>query len=653
MATVRLYANKSAIIDSASQSSNNHSAASTTSPSTQYLAVGFDTLPEVYWFNKLQTLWCYVYVASAKDTLPDKITARYFLSPFDENSITYANKPTSEFCCQITPIYSLIPQFVRGYDDGSWGSKPINMARNGCLFQSVDCILQTSRGSNKPYIELDLQDALVGLQLSDLSPAEGAFVQKNKASIFSWNAAVSEDDQCYGEVAVKSAVFRWKNESGTTRAINAGSSLSLEVPANTFSGSSIQWQVEVTANSGVVTTSDWVTVSTAEPTSSAIAKSPKNTAIDGTAENVFFWEHVISTGTAQTAFEIQSSPDNKTWKTILTGTTKATSAVIPSDTLAGGDLYWRVRTFNSDGVAGAWSEAAHAIVIAAPDVPALTITDNAPRFSLRWQQSGQQAYELQVDGLTLVKRFGEESNYSHGEYLRAGSHTVQIRIQNKYGLWSDWGRAALQITNTDGPGIELRADANNVVTLNWSTDGEYDKFLIYRNGKLIGKTATNSFTDYFAIGNVDYHVRGVYTDSGSYTMSNGVEVNASAPCIMISSVNEPLWQKLKLSKGSLRSTGLSASHSVTYLHHVGAALPSAEIGEAVSMTYELDCAFRASDMDAARVFEALLGKLVCVKEPGGERYIGVLDSLSKENVGRLYRSYKARIALVDWEEGAT
>lgn len=98
---------------------------------------------------------------------------------------------------------------------------------------------------------------------------------------------------------------------------------------------------------------------------------------------------------------------------------------------------------------------------------------------------------------------------------------------------------------------------------------------------------------------------------------------------------------------------MSASRSVTYLHHVGAALPSAEIGEAVTMTYNLDCAFKTSDLEAAKAFEALLGQLVCIKEPGGERYVGVLDSLSKENVRRLYRSYTATITLVDWEEGAT
>ena len=332
-------------------------------------------------------------------------------------------------------------------------------------------------------------------------------------------------------------------------------------------------------------------------------------------------------------------------------TTSDTSVVIPANTLTGGDLYWRVRTYNTDGVAGEWSESAHCIVVAAPDAPLISIVDTAPRFSIRWQQSGQQGYEIMLDGKLIAKKWGETSSYKYDGYLTPGSYTVQVRIQNQYGLWSDWGSAALPITNTEGAAITLYAEADNVARLQWSTTEAYDAYLIYHDGQLIGRTQAMTFTDHFAMGRVSYEVRGVYETAGNYTLSNAVSVEASVDALMISPVKDPAWQKIPLSTSSLRSRSHSATKSVTYLHYTGTALPSAEIGEALDKTYRFDAAFPQTAKAAADAFEALIGKLVCVKDPDGYRIVGVLGTHSL-TANPFYRSYSCTVTLVDWKEGA-
>ena len=404
----------------------------------------------------------------------------------------------------------------------------------------------------------------------------------------------------------------------------------------------------MTANSGAVTESAWTTTEVKEPVSSASVVSPVSSVLDGTAEQTFVWEHIISNGTAQYAFDLQTSPDNATWTTIRSQITDATSTTFAAGTFDAGDLWWRVRTYNLSNIPSEWSEAAHCIVIASPDTPVITADDASPRFVLRWQQSGQQAYELMVDGEVIAKTHSAESIYRHDGYLEPGTYTVRVRIQNKFQMWSEWGTANLQIKNVEGAAIQLAASGENEVRLNWSTSGTYSSYLVYRNGAKIGETADSAFVDHFAVGEASYQVRGIYRDSGNYTMSNMATVTIVPKTLMIAAIDNPVWISMPLSASSLRSTGLTASQSVTYTHFIGSGLPDAEIGEAVSKTYNLECAWLSTDLTHIGQFEALLGKAVCVKTPSQRRIVGVVSQMSvREN--RFYVAYTVPITEVRWE----
>lgn len=652
--TARVYANASAEINSDEPSTNlGTSTVTSGTKGISYLLMSFAALPDAVLYCKIVSACIGVYMQAWNHSSSSLSRATDALEDvFDEKTVTYNSRPGNfggsfgykKAYSADVPGYFLSPEVnnlttIR------------NVVNYGVQVDVGYIQMQTSRGTYKPYLEIVYDDSSVSaFKFTRLRPSEGTYIDKNAANVFDWS--VSPTISTIGTLSQTNAVLEWRNgTSGTINQVQCGANASVTLPAGTLVGNDIQWRVTVTASSGVQTVSDWISLDTTEPTGTSNVVSPKNAVLDGTADNTFTWEHIISTGTAQTAFDLQTSPDGVTWTTLRSMTTSETSVVIPANTLTGGDLYWRVRTYNTDGVAGEWSEAAHCIVVAAPAAPLVSIVDTAPRFSIRWQQSGQQGYEIMLDGQLIAKKWGETSFYQYDGYLTPGSYEVKVRIQNQYGLWSEWGSASLPIANTEGAAITLYAEADNVVRLQWSTTGAYDAYLIYRDGQLIGQTQEMTFTDNFAMGAVVYEVRGIYEAAGNYTLSNAVAVEASVDVLMISPVKDPAWQQIPLSTSSLRSRSHSATQSVTYLHYTGIDLPSAEIGEALDKTYRFDAAFPQTEKAAADAFEDLIGKLVCVKDPDGYRIVGVLGTHSLTS-NPFYRSYSCTVTLVGWKEGA-
>lgn len=646
MSQATLYSSKCVLVQSSKPDENLYppSSVATISSAGDRLLVNFSEPNSGHRGKKVSSISIGFYVDSSTY---GTFTVYGLTSAFDPETVTYNSKPGEAFnsaksigAVSTTTKVSidLKPEYAAYYVD--YG---VSLYSYGAKFRTDMPI----------SLIVTFSDEIGQFSLSALSPANGAnIVPANAAVKFLWS--VNTDYDTFGRAKQTQSVFRWRLKgSSSYKEVSGSSENYINVPASTFTSKEIEWQIVLYANTGATATSEWRSIVISDDISTAIAVSPVGTIIDGSVSNTFYWEHVISTGTPQTAFDLQTSSDQSKWETLYSQSSANTSVDIPANTFTAGLLFWRVRTYSTDGSAGEWSEAASVIVIAAPNSPTITVVRETPKFSIRWQQEGQQAFEVELDGNLIEKRFGSKSSYEYYDCLAAGTHTIRVRIQNEYGLWSQWASAALSITNLEGSPIHLNVIADNELILQWAATEQYDFFEIYRNGIKIQTLSQNDYADNFAVGSVTFQVRGVHSDTGNYTMSNTVSANVSVPCIMIASVNNPIWQKLNLSTGSLRSTSMSASRSVTYLHHVGAALPSAEIGEAVTMTYNLDCAFKTSDLEAAKAFEALLGQLVCIKEPGGERYVGVLDSLSKENVRRLYRSYTATITLVDWEEGAT
>ena len=507
-------------------------------------------------------------------------------------------------------------------------------------------------GTDRPYLTTSVDDSFVcGLNVGSLSPSDGAII-KTEQNVFGWLA--SDPEQCLAELKQISAIFRWRaGTSGTIHTINvSGNTQSVTVPANTFAGTtSIQWQVAVTANSGVVTTSNWVTLSTADATSTAAPLSPVDTVIDGSKDVLFQWQHSISTGTAQSKADLQKSTDGSTWTTLATVTGAARQWTCPAGTLTSSIKYWRVRTYNADGVAGEWSDAAQIVVIAAPTAPSIQIKSTGPRPSISWQTSEQEAYQVELDGkLSGGTHYGTDKTWTSPAYLADGSHTVRVRVQNQYGMWSDWGAAALPVTNTPGASISLTVQASSVADLSWQTSGSYDFYLVYRNEKPIAKLTQTQYTDELSSGSVTYQVRGCYADSGNYGISQAVTVDVRAGVHQVSDLETGLTLRLPYSDSQHRQTTRTLSRQIELLQLSGAYYPVAV--EVDSGTDALSITAALTDETQVRQLMNLVGKLVCAKTPQGDMVIGYITSLPKQHDGFL-NVFNFTVEQIDYDDEVT
>nr|DAE83233.1 MAG TPA: cytokine receptor common subunit [Caudoviricetes sp.] len=597
-------------------------------------------------FKRITDSTAHAYLSKVTDA--DKAYTDSLVRPFDAESITYNTKPNNisastynktsisrgwnEISTYVTKygIWYGIAFFLPSYSDGS--------------------VAVTTSGTNAPYLTITVDDSdTIGLELSNLSPASGAVI-KTQDNLFAWSARAA-NYSCAPEVEQASAVFRWRSgTSGTIHTINvSGNTQSVTVPANTFAGTtSIQWQVAVTANSGVVTTSNWVTISTADATPTAAPLSPVDTVIDGSKDVLFKWQHSISTGTAQSKADLQKSADGSTWQTLATVNGSARQWTCPAGTLTSSIKYWRVRTYNADGVAGAWSDAAQIVVIAAPTAPSIQIKSTGPRPSISWQTSEQEAYQVELDGvLSGGTHYGTEKTWTSPAYLADGSHTVRVRVQNQYGMWSDWGAAALPVTNTPGASITLTVQASSVADLSWQTSGSYDFYLVYRNEKPIAKLTQTQYTDELSSGSTTYQVRGCYADSSNYGLSSAVTVDVRAEVHQVSDLDTGQTLRLPYSDSQHRQTTRTLSRQVELLQLSGAYYPVAV--EVDSGTDALSITAALLDESEIRQLMGLVGKLVCAKTPQGDMVIGYITSLPKQHDGFL-NVFNFTIEQIDFDD---
>ena len=646
MAVVTMYANQSAKI-SISYPTTNYSDDVVVDDGN--LLVSFSGFPLAAQFKKIILAKIFLYATLSGSTAQNisGSVISFLAESFVEKSVTYQTRPKTSL--NLAKIYAYVSsaKYVSADVSGIYLAGVPEILQHGIQADPPYGVgFQTSRGSNKPYVTVEYSDDLVGLALSSLSPDSGSIVAAN-ATVFSWTEKV--DGVCYAGVSRNSAKFRWrKSASDTVKEIAVpGTATSITIPANTFSGDSIQWQISVTANSGVTTTSDWMTLSLTDVESTAVAVAPDRAVLDGSSDNVFKWEHVISTGTAQTKAELQQSTDGSTWTALATVTGAANTWTAPAGTFTSGTKYWRVRTYNSKGAAGAWSAATQFIVLAAPATPPVSIVSTEPRPEIRWQSDEQQAYQVEIDGVYASgTRFGTGKTWKAPFYLADGSYTVRVRVQNEYGFWSPWGTAALPVTNVPGGAITLTAEGGIETALSW-TPGSFDYYLVYRDGVAIAKVTEPSYTDAASIGGVRYQVRGCYDNSDNYSLSEAVEVTVRTDKVRLYDMERGEWLHFLYDSSAHRSTGLSLSQDIQYVHLSGHTYPVAERSEFKSRALRITCV--CADDAERQSLRALLGHLTCCKTPEGNMTIGYPASIT-ENSDDFFSTYSFTIEQIDRKE---
>ena len=613
--------------------------------------IGFSNTANSIKFKEIESCELYLHGIGLVSTWPYGLTfwAYSLAEPFDETTVTYNTAPGTT-----NPYWR---PFAKASTEKSWSSGNAMYSsamwlwyKNGISVDEINT-LDTAMSNYRPYMLVTYRDNDVTATLSGMSPASG-YVPKGSANVFSW--ALTRSGACLEEVKATSTIFRWRaGRSGTINTIACGTAQKVTVPAETFTTNDIQWSVSVTLNTGETVTSDWITLSTAEAASTAKPISPSGIVIDATIANRFSWQHIISTGTPQSKADLQWSADGTTWNTLATVTGENQYYDVPANTFTSGTKYWRVRTYNTDGTASAWSEKAEFIAINAPSAPSIVIQSTGPRPRITWQTSEQEAYQLTLsNGYASGTVYGTEKAWRSPVYLADGSYTVRVRVQNKYGMWSEWSAAALPISHTEGEAINLTATAGHEAALTWQTAGSYDFYLVERDGVAIARTVQKQYIDHTSIGSVTYRVRGCYDESDNYGVSNSDTVEILPETNMICDIETGVWLEMRMSETQLRTNRTSFSAGVSTVHLAGLAYPVEERSEQRDRVLSVACAWPHAPRAAARALEALVGRLVCLKDRYGNMAIGSLQSL-ESNCDEFMRRYSFTISHTNREEAIT
>jgi len=604
------------------------------------------------------------------------------------------------------------------------------------------------------------------------SPTSGRI---SAASETGFHITISASDAVHVPFTMESATFHWR--SGTSGNYTdvpmelalGGAQANAYIAGGTFPSGTIQWYASAVDNTGETRSTAVYTLQALNATVEAVPVSPANT-IEGTSSAItFVWSYASLDGSTQSRAILEYSLDGSTWKTIADVRQSGTRYTAPAGFFSAvGIVYWRVQAYNAAGTAGPKSAAVSFTLFGASSVAAV-IGDGKPFATISWQTEGQVAFELMIGEKHYGPYFGTNTrSYTLQEPLEDGAYTVRVRAQNRYGIWSEWVEAQMQVTNVPGPAVPISATGGEDITIDlflatlvpiileqpqdiqttdknigrvfsakmradrtltykgqwerqnpgssewvatsaifthtyygyeslqfspgqiaessngkryrlhlWNDAGELYShaalftyasptqrgplitgffppetgyFLIYRDGKLIGKTYGTKFVDKTAMGTHEYYAiqvlpGGYYTRSSPYP----VRATASLKSPVIGLLEGGNFIKLELSTDADRAQDIQHSREVVHVHYSGSRFPTSEIGEAETLSVSFDTAWKQTDKAAADAFEALVGEDVILKTPGGYVIVGTLEGYELHDP-HFYKSYRCTLQQGDWRD---
>lgn len=663
--TLTLTANKSAAISRTSSNAatdfNDHTSAMVDLSwnlgrvDTHYLLAGFPAVAASYDYKPILRAVVKAYLSCDTDyttAATKKVWVEGVTSDWDEASVTsrkVAFAPGSGFVS--------VPGGAAGVYQFSALSEESarHVLLHGCAIHSYSAQMWylsvgTSRYSSPPQLLITFDDSNVQPKLTTPAPASG--VRLNKASAITFSTSLVQSDVfTIKSLTPASGTFEYRlkgaSSSTTAAATISSTTISYTAPANTFAAGEYEYRFTVTDNLGQTVYTAWSSFDTRDTVPTATADEPSGNLLDGDQPISFRWTHINESGSAQTKAELQKSADGSTWTALTTVTGSANEYSAPAGTFASGTWFWRVRTYNLDNAAGAWSDAASFVTVSAPSAPKV-IVQASPRPLITWQTNEQSAYQIQLDTAVDTTDYGSGKSWRSPVYLDDGLHVARVRVQNSYGVWSEWGSATFTVSHTASGAVVLTVDADHRAELSWSYAGSWTEFVVYRNGVAIAKTTDYSYTDDYSVATVRYQVRACASDGTyNYSLSNEVTVSVMPETVMLSALGSGNWLFLRLSTAQHRTNTIKASRAFSLTHLTGRKFPEAELTEfcdrSISVSYATD------DEAEKAALEALMGSPVCLKTPGGKMVIGILDTLS-ETESMFYSSYTFAVSQMHYPE---
>ena len=608
-------------------------------PDLYYLYMGFNAMPNNLRHNKLLGVRVRVQIKTSQS--PSNffsVNAIGISSDFDPNTLTYNNRPlgatedldtiisgtvTSDFWLENSIIKSWqIPLFVR------YGIY-LNPTKKTDQQAWVKTVLS---GGGSPYLEVTYDESVKATsKVVYKSGAKSGYLNPRNASTFQWDLQkANESVYCADDNFTQaSATFYWKAsaDANYTAVSVSGSTKSVTIPANTFpTAETISWYVSATDTENTTTQTEVFSFSTAAGTAYAQLIEPSRSVEDGSAPITLNWVIGSTDGQPASRTVLQwKTESGSQWTTLTDSPTQLTSFTVPGGTFPAGTIEWRVTPYNIDGIAGTTGTTSF-VSVAAPDPVQGLAATSVPFSTISWQSTGQEAYQIAIDGNVIVKAYGPTVyTYQLEEPLPDGDHTIAVTIQGIYGLWSQPSEITVSIQNTPTDTITLSGDFDVDAVLFW--DIEQDLTYIYRDGKRIGATTGQTFLDRLSLGQHNYYVLSPLPD-GNYNISDTISGTTTVECSKIALLSGGGWLTLEHCK-ELPIQTYTRNRTVSVRHYCGAVYPVAEVSTYFDRSGNFNVLFEDGDDALVEKLESLMGEIVVMKNRRNNLLVGIFSTLDK------------------------
>jgi hypothetical protein len=491
----------------------------------------------------------------------------------------------------------------------------------------------------------------------------GGYVDRTQAQTFSWTYTSPIDAaQAAYELGYKLA------GASEYTVLSGGAATSVTIPAGTLPTGNVVWRVRV--QDGAERWSDW-TADQAIATVDAVPSKPTLISpMDGVVrvnDTVRFnWIHNNSIGTAQTAADVryrQSETDD--WTTITVSGATQTASLI-AFTLSPGTAMWQARTYNTDNVAGEWSDTAYFSVAGAATTPTITAAAaNGMRPSVGWTATGQIVYEVEfMQGGAVIESVRDVATSDSAacvcpNWVPAGQTTMRVRNQNAYGYWSDWASVTVTVAACAYAAPEIAAYASGGVCVRVIISADrssLDRLLLYRDGVPVARISGTEYADYSVTSGAAhaYFARAVFTD-GSYKDSQTVTVTAQLACAMLSPASTPgEIVYLRIARDAAPSGSEQLSGGSAQVELIGRMLPMTVFGENETRSHVISAAVKRAEYDALRALWDARG-VALYRDGYGRRDYCRIGGLTTTGLvlrgGVTYMTVSLTLDATDYDEG--
>lgn len=515
-------------------------------------------------------------------------------------------------------------------------------------------LYKTLTDDSNPYITVIYDDTEnVQSKIVQRNCPISGYVNPRNSQTFAWYYERSDSETYYsiGEFTQASAVFKWKESSGSNwnEITVSGTDQSITIPANTFpTASTIQWYLTGTDTNGFQSQTDVYSFVTAAGTVTSSPISPISTVESNNEEITFEWSYTSDDGFQPSRYILRWREAGETeWNELVDSQTVETSYTSPANTFPAGEIQWGVLPYNIDGIAGTGLIASF-ISFGAPEAPTVTATE-VPFLTVMWQSEDQLAYQITVDDKTYGPYYGTEKQFDLPEYLEDGTHTITVNIIGTYSLWSPGGSTMVTIANDQGEDIVLSVENGIAPRLSWTSEEETRDFLIFRDNVQIGHTARNGFNDRFAVGEHTYKVINRLPD-GNYSESNEVTLKVDVDGTYVSLLSNSDWLKIKYQLKNASDQEYTESVETVYNHLAGSDYPSVSISRYREQNLKYSAVFLYVDEEDHAKFKNMLKKPVIMKFENGNMIVGVIDSWTVIHRKNYYTAYTFSLRRIEWED---